>query len=325
MPMFSPNYCQTAKNVIEIEISALQPLIHRLDDNFNSACDILFHCKGRVIVMGMGKSGHIARKIAATLASTGTPAFFIHPAEANHGDLGMITKEDVVLALSNSGTTEEIITLLPLLKRFTIPLIILTGNLKSVLAKEADIALNISVEREACPHNLAPTASTTVALVMGDAIAVALLEAKGFTKEDFALSHPGGRLGKRLLIRICDIMHTGDAVPSVNAQALLSQALLEMSRKGFGMTAVLNNKQKLIGIFTDGDLRRSVDKNMDIHNVKVEDVMTPHCVTARPDLLAYEALALLEKHKISAVLVTDEYNKLIGVFHFHDLLKAGVV
>jgi len=319
------DYTPYAKDVIEIESKAIQALLGRLDNNFNHACQLLHDCIGRIIVIGMGKSGHVGNKIAATLASTGTPAFFVHPAEASHGDLGMITKDDVILAISNSGTTQEIITILPVIKRLGLPLIAMTGNTSSEIAKQADVTLDISIEKEACPLNLTPTASTTVSLVLGDAIAVALLQAKGFTKKDFALSHPGGRLGKQLILRVADIMRTGNHIPKVNEDELLSSALYEISAKGLGMTAVVNNKDELVGIFTDGDLRRTLDKGFDIHNTPISKVMTKDCTTVKPDMLAIEALKLMEDKKINGFLVLDDNKKIVGTFNIHELLRSGVV
>jgi arabinose-5-phosphate isomerase len=317
---------ELALTVIDIEsraVSALSDEVRR--DSFYQACRLMLNCKGRVVVIGMGKSGHIAGKIAATLASTGTPAFFVHPGEASHGDLGMITAADVVLALSNSGETAEIITILPLIKRLNVPLIAMTGNLKSTLAKSASAAIHVQVEREACPLDLAPTASTTAALVMGDALAIALLEARGFTKEDFARSHPSGALGRRLLLLIDDLMHTGEAIPAVGPDTLLINALMEMTRKGLGMTAVVDADHRLIGIFTDGDLRRAIDHQVDVHVARVSEVMTAHCKTVRPGMLAAEALQLMDSRMINALPVVDAENKLVGALNMHDLLRAGVV
>jgi arabinose-5-phosphate isomerase len=319
------DFIRLGKAVIQTERDAISALLNRLDEKFNQACQYLLACSGRTIVMGMGKSGHIGKKIASTLASTGTPAFFIHPAEASHGDLGMITARDVMIIISNSGNTEEIISILPLIKRLGIPLITLTGNPDSALAKAANVNLDVSIQKEACPLNLAPTASTTTALVMGDALAIALLNAKGFTENDFALSHPGGRLGKRLLLRIEDIMHTGDAVPRVHENDLLRAALFEMSQKGLGMTAVLNAKERLVGIFTDGDLRRALDKEFDVHTTLISQVMTTTCTTVKPDLLVAEALQLMEKRKINGLLVLDEEKHLVGAFNLLDILRSGVM
>tara|TARA_R110001592_G_scaffold28990_6_gene105550 strand:+ start:1957 stop:2883 length:927 start_codon:yes stop_codon:yes gene_type:complete len=307
-----------------MERDAVSVLADRIDESFERACTILLSCKGRVVVTGMGKSGHIGNKIAATLASTGTPAFFVHPGEASHGDLGMITAGDVVIALSNSGTTAELITILPLLKLLAVPVIALTGNPASELAITADVHLNVGVKEEACPLNLAPTSSTTVTLVMGDALAIALLEARGFTANDFAMSHPGGALGRRLLLKIDTIMHTGESIPSVQLGCALSRALLEMSSKGLGMTAVVDAKGALIGIFTDGDLRRAIDRGIDIHSSPIDDIMTRNCRTIRPGTMAAEALRIMEDNKITVLVAVDADHKPVGVIHTHDLLKAGV-
>jgi arabinose-5-phosphate isomerase len=314
-----------AREVIAIEARAITGLATRIDGGFLRACQLMLACKGRVVVSGMGKSGHIARKIAATLASTGTPAFFVHPGEASHGDLGMIIGEDLVLALSNSGETSELVTILPLIKRLGVKLIALTGKPDSTLAKIADVHLDVSVAREACPLNLAPTASTTAALAMGDALAVALLEARGFTEEDFARSHPGGSLGRRLLLRVQDLMHTGDALPAVPEGTTLSKALVEMTRKGLGMTAILDRSGRVAGIFTDGDLRRTLDKQVDVHRAKVDEVMTRNCTTVLPETLAGEALHLMESRKFNGLLVVDADRKLLGALNMHDLLRAGIV
>ncbi len=316
---------QLGRAVVETEAAAVAALAARMDESFVRACELMLACAGRIVVIGMGKSGHIGSKIAATLASTGSPAFFVHPGEASHGDLGMITTKDVVIAFSNSGETEEILTILPLIKRLGVPLIALTGSETSSLGKGADVHLDISVEQEACPLGLAPTSSTTVSLVMGDALAVAMLEQRGFTAEDFARSHPGGRLGRRLLLLIRDIMHSGDALPRVSDGVQLVDALMEMSRKGLGMTAVVDQQDKLVGIFTDGDLRRAVDQGVDIYHSKVGDLMTTHGRTVGPDDLAVEALLLMETHKINALLVVDQKNVLVGALNMHDLLRAGVV
>lgn len=311
--------------VIEIEAEALLQLKQQINDKFVDACRFILACKGRVVITGMGKSGHIGGKIAATMASTGTPAFFVHPGEASHGDLGMITPQDVVIALSNSGETQEILTIIPLIKRQNVPLIALTGNPDSTLAKMASVNINVGVAKEACPLGLAPTASTTAALAMGDALAIALLESKGFTEEDFARAHPGGSLGRRLLLKIEDIMHTGDHIPRVQSSDLVRSALLEISNKGLGMAAVTNNEDEVLGIFTDGDLRRALDHEIDIHKAHVADVMTTGCLTISPQQLAAEALALMEKNKINALLITDANKKLVGALNMHDLLRAGVV
>ena len=311
--------------VIDTEAQAIAALRERIDDRFAQACRHLLACRGRVVVSGMGKSGHVGGKIAATLASTGTPAFFVHPGEASHGDLGMITSQDVVLALSNSGETDELVNILPLIKRLGVPLITMTGNPRSSLAETADVNLDVSVAREACPLGLAPTSSTTAALVMGDALAVALLEARGFTAEDFARSHPGGRLGRRLLLHVGDIMHSNERAPAVPGHVPLREALVEMSRQGLGMTAVVDDDRRVIGIFTDGDLRRALDRGIDVRTVRVDAVMIARPVTVSAELLAAEALALMENRKINALLVTDAEGRLAGALNMHDLLRARVV
>jgi len=314
-----------ALKVLEVEAQAILDLAPRIGEDFAHACQLCLDCQGRVVVTGMGKSGHIAGKLAATLASTGTPAFFVHPGEASHGDLGMITAKDLVLALSNSGETGEIITILPLLKRLAVPLITMTGAVDSTLGKAADVVLDTGVREEACPLNLAPTASTTATLAMGDALAVALLESRGFTREDFALSHPGGTLGRRLLLHVGDLMQTGELLPQVHEDAPLSDGLMEMTRKNLGMTAVVNAAGQVAGIFTDGDLRRALDGKLDLQSTPMRDVMTAGCRTARPEELAAEALLALEQNKITALLVVDGEQKLVGALHVHDLLRAGVV
>jgi arabinose-5-phosphate isomerase len=316
---------ESARRTFDIEAAALAALRERLDGTFAAACRTCLDCRGRVIVTGMGKSGHIGRKIAATLASTGTPAFFLHPGEASHGDIGMITRGDVLLALSNSGETPEVLALLPPLKRLAIPLITLTGNTASTLALSADVHLDVGVPQEACPHNLAPTASTTAALVMGDALAVALLEARGFSADDFARTHPGGSLGRRLLLHVEDIMRRGDALPRVGVDTRVAEGLLEMTRKGLGMTAVLDEQQRLIGIFTDGDLRRALDRRVDVHSASMRDVMTQGGRTIGARELAAAAAQLMELHRVTALLVTDSERRLIGALNVHDLLRAGVV
>ncbi len=316
---------ESAKRAIQIETQAVAQLADRIDASFVKACDLIMACKGRVVVTGMGKSGHIGSKIAATLASTGTPAFFVHPGEASHGDLGMITSQDVVLAISNSGSTAEIITIIPLIKRMGAPLISMTGAPQSVLAREADVNLDVGVETEACPLGLAPTSSTTVTLVMGDALAVALLEAKGFSAEDFAFSHPGGRLGRRLLLKVGDVMHKGDRIPMVTEGTLMRDVLLEMSRKGLGMTTIADSQGFLKGLFTDGDLRRSLDKGIDIHKVTIDELMTRKCRTVHQDMLAAEALNIMEEAKINGLVVTDADERVIGALNTHDLLRAGVI
>lgn len=311
--------------VINAEAQAVIALADQINQQFVDACHLMLACKGRIVVTGMGKSGHIGGKIAATLASTGTPAFFVHPGEASHGDLGMITRQDVVLALSNSGETAEIVTILPLIKRLGVPLIAMTGQPDSTLAKLATVHINVAVEQEACPLGLAPTSSTTAALVMGDALAVSLLETKGFTRDDFALSHPGGSLGKRLILKVADVMHAGNDVPAVNSSALVSGALLEMTNKKLGMTAVINDEQQVLGIFTDGDLRRMLEKGLDVRSTPIHQVMTVSCATITADLLAVEAMQIMEAKKINALLVVDQQGKLLGALNMHDLLRAGIV
>ncbi|WP_183167558.1 KpsF/GutQ family sugar-phosphate isomerase [Azomonas macrocytogenes] len=321
----SNQFIDSAQRTIRLEIEAIERLKPRIDAHFVKACELILASKGRVIVVGIGKSGHIGNKIAATLASTGTAAFFVHPAEASHGDMGMITRDDLVLALSNSGTTNEIITLLPLIKRLGITLISMTGNPDSILAKAASVNLDTSVVHEACPLNLAPTSSTTASLVMGDALAIALLEARGFTAEDFAFSHPGGALGRRLLLKVEDIMHTGEQLPQVTRSTSLREALLVMTQKGLGMTVVLENDGRLAGIFTDGDLRRALDKGVDVRFAHIDELMTAHGKTAVPDMLAAEALKIMEDYKINALVVTDANDRPIGALNMHDLLRAGVM
>ncbi len=321
---------QVGQRTIQMEVNAVSALKSRIDEKFVKACDIILRCttipqKGRAIVTGMGKSGHIGNKIAATLASTGTPAFFVHPAEASHGDLGMITRDDVVIAISYSGKAQELVGLLPFLKRMGTPLISLSGKSDSPLAMAADINLDISVEQEACPLNLAPTSSTTATLVMGDALAIALLEARGFSAEDFAFSHPGGALGRRLLLKVEDIMHGGIDMPRVSSSTALSQALVEMTEKGLGMTTVVDTNNALIGVFTDGDLRRHVDKGTDLSSATMEKVMSPNPKTVHQSMLAAEALGLMENLKITAVIVEDSQHQPVGVVHMHDILRAGVM
>ena len=319
-------YIDLGLAVLKTEADAISALCDRLDQNFSRACDLILNCKGRIVVTGMGKSGHIGNKIAATLASTGTPSFFMHSGEASHGDLGMITADDLVIALSNSGETSEITLLLPLLKRLGIPLLALTGKPDSTLARSADIHLDISVSKEACPLGLAPTSSTTATLAMGDALAVAVLEVRGFTEQDFALSHPGGNLGRRLLLRVSDIMHSGDAVPLVNTQTTLKDTLLEMTAKGLGMAGVIDAaSNRLAGIYTDGDLRRTFEKMPDIKTALVRDYMTANCVTIGAESIASEALKIMHDKKINALMVVDEKNEIQGALNMHDLLRAGVV
>lgn len=312
--------------VLKTESEAIAALTQRLNQDFHRACEMILGCEGRIVVTGMGKSGHIGNKIASTLASTGTPAFFMHPGEASHGDLGMITSDDLVIALSNSGETSEITLLLPLIKRLAIPLIALTGKQKSTIARAADINLDVSVSKEACPLGLAPTSSTTASLAMGDALAIAILQARGFTEEDFALSHPGGTLGRRLLLRVSDIMHTGDAIPLVNTDYSLKQTLLEMTSKGLGMAGVIDpESSKLVGIYTDGDLRRTFEKMPNIETALVKDYMTANCVTIDAERIATEALNLMHDRKINALMVIDQNNLVQGALNIHDLLRAGVV
>jgi arabinose-5-phosphate isomerase len=316
---------QSGQRTIKMETDAVRELSSRIGSSFVTACKTVLSCHGRVVVTGMGKSGHIGNKIAATLASTGTPAFFVHPGEASHGDLGMITKGDVVIAISNSGNTSEIVTLIPLIVRLGIPLISMTGDDQSQLAKAACANLDVSVSSEACPLNLAPTTSTTVTLVMGDALAIALLEARGFTAKDFAFSHPGGALGRKLLLRVRDIMHKGDEMPSVMADQPLQTALIEMTQKGFGMTTIMSREGKLIGIFTDGDLRRIFDLSIDIATTPISDVMSVSPKTIHQDMLAAEALTIMENSTITALVVEDDNHNPEGVVHLHDILRAGVV
>jgi arabinose-5-phosphate isomerase len=313
------------RRTVLMETEAVAALENRINGDFKRACELILQCEGRAIVTGMGKSGHIGRKIAATLASTGSPSFFVHPGEASHGDLGMITRQDLVIAISNSGSSAEVMTLLPLLKRLGIPLISMTGKVDSPLAQAADVNLDISVETEACPLNLAPTSSTTVTLVMGDALAVALLEARGFTAEDFAFSHPGGALGRRLLLKVEDVMHTGAELPQVNPGTPLSKALLEMTSKGFGMTTVVDDKGSLLGVFTDGDLRRVIDQKFELDKASMQQVMNPRPKTVAAATLAAEALRIMEDNKITALVVEDDAHHPIGVLHMHDILRAGVI
>ena len=314
----------SALRTIDIESQSILELKTRIDSAFEGACELIMASPGRVAVLGIGKSGHVGRKIAATLASTGTPAVFVHPAEAGHGDLGMITEQDVVVAISNSGTTEEIMTLLPVLKRKGIPLIALTGATESLLAHECRYVLDVGVKEEACPLGLAPTSSTTAALVMGDALAMALLETRGFTEEDFAISHPGGRLGRKLLVKVEDIMHSGDSIPRVTAHTSLADALVEMSRKGFGMTTVVE-AEEIIGVFTDGDLRRCLDAGKDLHTTKVADVMSANFKHITASALAAEAANIMQKSQVYVLIVTDSGHRLSGILKMHDLLQANVV
>lgn len=318
------NFCKLGLAVIETEAQAVFELTRRINEHFEAACELLLSCKGRIVVTGMGKSGHIGKKIAATFSSTGTPSFFMHPGEASHGDMGMITRQDTVLAISNSGNTPEIITLLPLLKRLDVPVIALTGNLESTLAKIATINLDVSIQQEACPLGLAPTTSTTVALVMGDALAIALLQARGFSAEDFALSHPGGSLGKRLLLRVEDICHSDNELPLVNEDVTVREALIEVTAKKLGMTCVINPRGQLAGIYTDGDIRRTLTQQYDVNATAVKKVMSPNCQTIRHGMLAAEALALMQKYSITSLVIIDDDHHPIAVVHLHDLLRAGV-
>ena len=319
------NFKQLATQVIEIEQQAIKELLQYVNHSFELSCQLMFDCQGRVIVIGMGKSGHIGGKIAATLASTGTPSFFVHPGEASHGDLGMITSDDVVLTISNSGETGEVLAIIPVIKRIGAKLIAMTRNSSSTLAKLADTHICIKVSREACPLGLTPTSSTTAALVMGDALAVALLNARGFTSNDFALSHPGGSIGKQLLLRLNDIMHTGQRLPIVFEHALIKDALVEMSLKGLGMTAVVNKNHQLIGLFTDGDLRRILDEEINIHQDVITSVMTPLPTTATADMLAAQALKIMEDKKINGLIIVDKSNIPVGAMNMHDLLSSGIL
>lgn len=314
-----------AGEVLSIESRAVDALRTRLDDAFVAACRLCLDTPGRVVVTGMGKSGHISSKIAATLASTGTPAFFMHPAEASHGDLGMITDQDLLLAVSYSGETEEVVTILPLVKRMGARLITMTGNANSTLAKAADAHLDVSVAEEACPLNLAPTASTTATLAMGDALAVALLKIRGFTAEDFARSHPSGSLGKRLLLRVADVMRTDEAMPVVAPNVVLTDGLMEMTQKGLGMTAVVDSQDRIVGIFTDGDLRRALDEGVDIRKTSMHEIMHANCKTISADVLAAEAVRVMEENKITSLLVADDDRRLIGALNIHDLFRAGIM
>ncbi|NMP15727.1 KpsF/GutQ family sugar-phosphate isomerase [Thalassotalea sp. Y01] len=316
---------QLAANVIDIEKQAIENLHNYIDDEFAKACQLMFDCSGRVIVIGMGKSGHVGGKIAATLASTGTPAFFVHPGEASHGDLGMVTSSDVVLAISNSGETAEVLAIMPVIKRIGSTLIGMSGNTNSTLAKLSDVHICIAVPQEACPLGLAPTSSTTATLVMGDAMAVALLNARGFTADDFALSHPGGSLGKRLLLRLEDVMHSGDRLPTIHYRALIKDALVEMTQKGLGMTAITDDDGRLLGLFTDGDLRRILDEQVNLHHDYIESVMTKHPVVAKRQMLAAEALKLMEDKSINGLIIVNDDNEPVGAMNMHDILKAGVL
>lgn len=319
------NFCKLGLAVIETEAQAVFELTQRIDERFEQACELLLACQGRIVVTGMGKSGHIGKKIAATLASTGTPAFFMHPGEASHGDFGMITKQDVVLAISHSGNTHELITLLPLLKRLGVPLVTLTGFKESTLATAATINLDVSITQEACPLGLAPTTSTTVALVMGDALAISLLQARGFTADDFARSHPGGALGKKLLLKIEDLYHQGQDLPMVYEHVVVREALIEVSAKKLGMTCVVDHQNKLVGVYTDGDIRRTLTGAYDINTTPLKDVMSKQYRSIAPGALAAEALALMQQHRITSLVIKNNENQPIAVVHIHDLLRAGVV
>ncbi len=320
----SNHFIESALQVLEIEQQAINDLKPYINEAFSQACERILSCEGKVVVTGMGKSGHIANKIAATMASTGTPAFYMHPGEAGHGDLGMLAKQDVLIAISNSGETDEILSLLPVVKRLGINIIAMSGNPNSKLAEYSDIHLCIKVNKEACPLGLAPTSSTTATLAMGDALAIALLEARGFSSDDFALSHPQGALGRRLLLRLDDVMHTGEQLPIVLETSTISEALFEISAKGLGMAAIVDTNGTFAGIFTDGDLRRVIDAKVDIHHTPIGEVITRNAVTAKRDMLAAEALNILEKKRINGLVVLNEQNKPIGAFNMLDLLKAGV-
>jgi len=320
----SKKFYQLAKEVLEIEAEAVLALCSRIDDKFLKACEYLLACEGRIVVTGMGKSSHVASKIAATLSSTGSPAFFVHPGEASHGDIGVLGPKDVVLAISYSGNTQEILAILPAIKRLQLPLIALTGSPNSTLAHEATVHIDVSVAKEACPIGLAPTASTTAALAMGDALAVTLIEARGFTAEDFALSHPGGILGKKLLLQVGDLMHTGKEIPMISDESTLNEALLEMTRKHLGMTLVVDLKDAPVGVFTDGDLRRVFEKSCDLREIKIQNVMIKKYKTIRENALALDALRLMEKHAITSLVVLKQDGNLAGVVHMHDILRAGL-
>ncbi len=318
------DYQQAGKNVLRIEREGLEQLDQYINDDFSRACALIIACRGKVVVMGMGKSGHIGAKMAATFASTGTPAFFVHPGEASHGDLGMVSTNDVVIAISNSGESSEILALIPVLKRQKVQLICITGRPESAMARASDVHLCVKVPQEACPLGLAPTSSTTATLVMGDALAVALLEARGFTQEDFALSHPGGALGRKLLLHVSDVMHSGDEIPHVSRDASMRDALLEITRKNLGLTVIVDDLMKIEGIFTDGDLRRVFDMGIDFQKASIQDVMTRGGIRVRPNMLAVDALNLMQNKNITALLVADD-DRLLGVIHMHDMLRAGVV
>ena len=323
--MATLNFIEQGLRVLDIERQALSDIAQYVDENFHQACQLIYDCQGRTIVIGMGKSGHIGNKIAATLASTGSPAFFVHPGEASHGDLGMITKNDVVMLISNSGETSEVLNIIPVFKRLGAKMIAMTGNASSTMATLANVHICIKVQKEACSLGLAPTASTTATLAMGDAMAVALLEARGFTADDFALSHPGGSLGKRLLLTLKDVMHSGKNTPIINVTQTIKDALIEMSAKGLGMTAIVDSQQQLVGLFTDGDLRRILEQRIDIHTTQIDVVMTKSCTTATQDILAAEALNIMEQKRINGLIIVNEQNHPIGALNMQDLLKAGVL
>ncbi|MGQ3891247.1 KpsF/GutQ family sugar-phosphate isomerase [Legionella sp. CNM-4043-24] len=318
------NFCKMGLAVIETEAQAVFELTQRIDERFERACELLLACTGRVVVTGMGKSGHIGSKIAATLSSTGTPAFFMHPGEASHGDFGMITRQDTVLAISNSGSTNEVVTLLPLLKRMNVPLVSMTGNPESIIARSATVNLDISIHQEACPLGLAPTTSTTVSLVMGDALAIALLQARGFSENDFAMAHPGGALGRRLLLRADDVSHRGQDLPVTLETASLSTALIEVTAKKLGMTCAVNSRGILTGVYTDGDIRRTLTRELDINNTRLEEVMSKQCKTIPQGILAAEALSIMQGFRITSLVIIDDQHRPVGVVHLHDLLRAGV-
>jgi len=323
--MATLNFIEQGLRVLDVERQALSDIAQYVDENFHNACQLMYDCEGRIIVIGMGKSGHIGNKIAATLASTGSPAFFVHPGEASHGDLGMITKNDVVMLISNSGETSEVLNIIPVLKRLGAKMISMTGNTQSTMATLANVHVCIKVEKEACSLGLAPTSSTTATLAMGDAMAVALLEARGFTADDFALSHPGGSLGKRLLLTLKDVMHSGANTPIISVSQTVKDALIEMSAKGLGMTAIVDENQQLVGLFTDGDLRRILEHRIDIHTTQINVVMTKSCTTATQDILAAEALNIMEHKRINGLIVVNKLNQPIGALNMQDLLKAGVL
>ncbi|MDH3282484.1 MAG: KpsF/GutQ family sugar-phosphate isomerase [Gammaproteobacteria bacterium] len=323
--MNSTSLQRLAQEVIELEAAAVKNLLGRIDDRFHRACELLWGCQGRVVVVGMGKSGHVAGKLASTFASTGTPAFFVHPGEASHGDLGMITPVDLLLAISNSGENPEILMILPIIKRMGVKLIALTGNPASTLARQADVSIDVGVEKEACPMNLTPTASTTAAMAMGDALAMVVFKLRGFTEQDFARSHPGGTLGRRLLLYVADVMHQGNAIPLVRDDDLLPAALVEMSSKTLGMTGVVDNDNRLCGIFTDGDLRRTLNRDIDLKTCRISEVMTRDPITTGPDTLAAEVVQMMRTKSINGVFVIDHQGAVVGALNMHDLLRAGVV